>query len=159
MNGQEPEKVHKTFKVYKIYVDTMDNLRITGFLEDLDSTGITVANKTPIKATERMMVPAENIKSIKMRRKGSVLKGAGYGLAVGIAAGAMTGSQASDESFFSREASIAIGSIMFGSMGAITGAIIGSASKKMVIHGKVAMYHLKIPVIEEMVYGKVRASE
>ena len=148
--GQE-EEVH--YKIFKVWVETMDGLQAKGFLTQVDSTGITIAPNHTTPTLDTAFYAASSIRSLKLRRKGSAGKGAAMGCAIGIGLGVLA-NVADDDTGVAEdgiESGIVVG---LGVIGTGLGAFAGSGRKKYQIDGKETMYYLKIPLILEQITKK-----
>ena len=135
----------KKVKVYKIWVTKMDGSTVNGFFYAADEQGITISKSKTLDESNLLLVKAENISLIKLRRKGAVGKGAGIGFVSGAAFGAIIGYAAGDDPenvWFSTTAKEKAGggAILFGALGSGVGALWGTGKKKIPIGGNVETY-------------------
>ncbi|NNK88214.1 MAG: hypothetical protein HKO90_08025 [Flavobacteriaceae bacterium] len=115
--------------VYKVKVKR-DNMSATkGVLLDADQAGITVRSYPKGTTHLDMSIPAEDIVSITIRKKGN---GGLYGAIGGAAIGAVL--SASGDSYFDDGAEAAIGAAIFAIPGYFIGRSITSKKKKIIIN-------------------------
>lgn len=147
--GQEQEKL----KTYKVMVKKMDGTRVRGYFIKADNNGITVDVSKRFEEDGLVVITAADIAKIKLRRKGSVTRGALMGLAAGGALGAITGYADGDDTggFFSlsKETKAAVLGTFFGLCGTVIGAVIGTSRKKFYIYGSNDTYRKELPILQQ----------
>lgn len=131
-------------KIYKIWVLKIDGSKEKGFFYKANEKGITVSKSKSLDASNLILVEAENISLIKVRRKGAIGKGAGIGFLSGAAVGAGMGfAQGDDEpgwfSLTKEDKAVGIG-VALGLLGTGVGAIAGTGTKKIPIYGDLETY-------------------
>jgi len=163
LRAQTDSATQKRQKVFIASVTTMDSKSLTGSLAAVNDTQLILKSNN-----QRMVVPAENLKSFTMKRKHSALRGALIGFGVGSAAGIIIGlasgndpvmtynpgpygdplgleaiGVAMNNSFAMTAGQKAVfGGIGLGVTGAVVGTIIGAvAKKKFIIGGKKEKFH------------------
>jgi hypothetical protein len=133
-------------KVYKVWVTKMDGSKIYGFLFAANEQGISITETKSLEGLNSILVEVENIREIRVRRKGSVGRGAGWGAVSGAALGAIIGLASGDdpENQFlysaSAEEKAGVSAIVLGGIGGGFGAIIGTGKKKILIDGNTKVY-------------------
>ena len=170
ITGQNPDRQ----RTYKIWIETMDSRMIKGFLTDIDSSGITLSGDRNNLYADTYFVNADNVRLIKLRRRGSGIRGAGYGLLGGAAFGALLGAASGDDGRscsttqttwgdltwcsdgLTAGEKAAGGAIVGGFFGSIAGTAVGHIKRKFIIDGNLSMYYLKIPIIREYT-GRIAA--
>ena len=148
----------KKIIVYKVWVTKMDGSKVRGFFYAADAQGVTISKSKTPDESNLLLVEAENIRLIKMRRKGAVGKGAGIGFLSGAAFGAIIGYASGDDGL--RCTSTVIGTLCFegstagekaiieaiglGIIGSGVGAIVGTSKKKIHIDGNIETYRIQL---------------
>jgi len=163
LQAQTDSAAEKKQKIFIASVTTMDKKLLKGYLSAVNDTQLILKSNN-----QRMVVPAENLKSFTMKRKHSALRGALIGFGVGAAAGIIIGlasgndpvmtynpgpygdplgleaiGVAMNNSFAMTAGQKAVfGGIGLGVTGAVVGTIIGAvAKKKFIIGGKKEKFH------------------
>ena len=138
----------KKIKVYKVWVTKMDGSKVRGFFYAADAQGVTISNSKTPDESNLLLVEAENIRLIKMRRKGAVGKGAGIGFLSGAAFGGIIGYAGGDDEpgllSATKETKAGVGAIVFGLVGTGVGAIVGTGKKKIHIDGNIETYRIQL---------------
>ncbi len=123
--------------MYKVWVRTVENEKVHGYLGAVGESTIVVLNLTRHK---KRTLSLEEIKTIKFRRKGKVTKGIVYGAFSGLALGGGVGFASGDDpppAYFSLSAGQK--ATILGVLAVIPGAIIGgglsSNKTKILIDG------------------------
>ncbi|WP_420378252.1 hypothetical protein [Gilvibacter sp.] len=147
--GQEQEKL----KTYKVMVKKMDGTRVRGYFIKADKNGITVDVSKRFEEDGLVVIAAADIAKIKLRRKGSITRGALIGLATGTAIGGLAGYTAGDDrggfvSFTKEEKAVILGTF-FGLCGTVIGAVIGTSRKKFYIYGSNDNYRKELPILQQ----------
>jgi hypothetical protein len=146
VHGQDTLQGGRTI-TYEIKLKLRNNQKKEGYLKDItDSTVVYSTAKStigaPYLATDKY-VGYSDIELVRIRRKGSVGRGALIGLGAGAATGALAGFASGDDppstGFFSLQftAGEKAGAlaILFGLPGAALGAILGTTSLKFPVNG------------------------
>lgn len=141
-------------KPYKVWIDQMDNSRvIKGFLYSADDKSVKISKIA--KATDSsslLIVDAERINQIKLRRKGKIGRGAGIGAASGALLGGILGLADGDDEpgWFSatKEEKAVGGGILLFIPGAAIGAGIGAIKMKIVIQGNMENYSMNLDKLQ-----------
>ncbi|MBC2838840.1 hypothetical protein [Robiginitalea sp. SC105] len=131
-------------KTYDVRVFLMDNSQVKGTLYAARESELVILREdlTPVK-----YLP-ENIRALKLRRAGSIGKGAWVGAVGGCIAGAVAGY--ASESGSGWEDVGAIGGAIVGTpLGAIVGVVIGSGKKKYTLNGDKDRYNALLPTLEK----------
>lgn len=137
-------------KPYKVWIDQMDNSNvIKGFLYSVDEYSLKISkDKTGLDSTSVIIVDAERINLIKLRRKGRIGRGAGIGAASGALLGGILGLADGDDEpgWFSatKEEKATGGGILLAIPGAAVGAGVGAIKKKIVIDGNMENYSMNL---------------
>lgn len=139
-----------TFKIYQVWIKPLDNsATIKGVLYALNDSSIFISNsllKKDYCSGNYWAKPilVKNVKTLKVRRKGSVGKGALTGILSGAITGIIVGFAAGDDppGLFSYDASqkATWAGIGFAIIGVSVGAGIGSSSKNFQIEGRIENY-------------------
>ncbi len=121
---------------YKVVLQTKEGKVINGNLKQINSSAI---------LTNMDTYNLENINTVKIYKKGSVGRGLliGFlsGAVIGIATGLISGDDPPNQWFSMSAGEKAFGgALIFGSMGAATGAVIGLIHKKFTINGNKEKY-------------------
>jgi hypothetical protein len=159
----DPEQPGKKQRPFVIRVTTNDSKAMTGLLRSINDSQLVLLRSlkpapSPVSAHDQFQIPAENIKSLTVRRKNSALKGALIGLGVGALTGIIVGLADGDDPVYTDPvydpfSAIAVsisnsfamtagekavvGGLVLGAGGAIIGTIIGAVvKKKFIIGGK-----------------------
>ena len=147
--GQEQEKL----KTYKVMVKKMDGTRVRGYFIKADNNGVTVDVSKRFEEDGLVVIAAEDIVKIKLRRKASITRGALTGLAIGTAVGGLAGYAAGDDSggfvSFSKEEKAVILGTAFGFFGTVIGTVIGTSRKKFYIYGSNDNYRKELPILQQ----------
>lgn len=132
---------------------THSGVSVGGYFHHADTTGIYYATtKSALKDLRQLeRMPLQDTHNIKIRRKGSVVRGALFGFLAGTVTGTMVGSTiASNEDYsdagilegvtqgFGTVAGGVIGALSGALAGTITGALIGNGKKRFLLRGKVS---------------------
>lgn len=159
MHSQEVRKP----KRYITKVKTLQKgQKQVGYLAELNETSIMLMEKYTLTPLPEINV--DQIKKVNFRRKGSVLKGAAIGTAVGFLGGMLifSGDECKNHggsSIFGQ--SIGLGCEQMGTLeggafmaqlGAITGALIGTCKKRIMINGSQERYEKKKEKMRQFLY-------
>ena len=124
----------------------MDETKISGTLQAVKEKQIILVDED----LYRINLDSKEIDVIKLRRVGSMGRGAWIGAASGIVAGALVGAASHDENdLLLKEASMGGGGVLGLLIGTGLGIGIGSAKKKLVVNGDENAYRLHLPVLRE----------
>ena len=137
-------------KPYKVWIKQMDNPTvIKGFLSSVDEYSLKIGkNISAVDSASVIIVDAERINLIKLRRKGRIGRGAGIGAASGVLLGGILGLADGDDEpgWFSatKEEKAVGGGILLVIPGAAVGAGVGAIKKKIEIGGNMENYRMNI---------------
>lgn len=144
-------------KVHRAWIQKMDESRVKGYLVRLDSSEVVLLVGPFKKSMDTTRVRSSEIKSIKIRRKGSVLKGAAIGALTGALLGTGIGFFDGDDTcrrgewclftFTAEEKAMALGTFL-GITGGIVGALTGTRREIFAIEGELNKYHQLLPQLE-----------
>jgi len=129
---------------FKLWVSKMDkSKKAKGYLYEIEDSLITVMDFSGQGVYQK--VDVQNIKEIKLRKRGKPMKGIFFGALVGFSMGAIIGYAAGDDqgsfSLFSAGEKAIIGGTLLVIPGAIIGGVIGhQMSVKIPIRGSQIMY-------------------
>lgn len=135
--GKHPRKNH----IYNVSIKTNQE-SVRGFLHEVyeDSLTIILSQKTK----NVYMIEGKEIEKIKIRRKGRVGRSTWQGALIGAGAGFLLGYAAGDDEpgwfSYTKEEKAAQSAFAVGAVGALTGALIGTGSKKIVINYDLKAY-------------------
>ncbi|OUS03464.1 hypothetical protein A9Q86_00700 [Flavobacteriales bacterium 33_180_T64] len=141
-------------KVHKVWVTLLDGSKIKGNLYSANEIGIKVINNT-LDLENPIIINADDIDELKIRRKGkignSILIGCGVGVAFGGLLGLISGDDEGGLVSFSKEEKVAMGAVVFGVLGTGVGALAGTKKEKFIITGNLEVYRLKLREILQYV--------
>lgn len=149
-------------KAYKIWVKKMDGSKVNGYLYSTTEQGINISTSSSAEDLSLILIEAENIREIRLRRKGSVGRGLGIGFLGGALIGAIIGFADGDNDdkcspFFGgqictegkksgeKATELAVG---LGIFGAGVGAVVGTGKKKFLIDGNTDTYISNLVVLK-----------
>jgi len=116
---------------YKVWVKSKDHtMNIDGYLNKIDDNALTLMKSGGYEKT----VSWEDIKSVKLRKKGNIKRGLLYGFITGVGLGGIVGFSTGG-GFVSRRNSALVGGIPLGLLGGIIGGGIGSIKDYIPING------------------------
>ncbi len=159
INGQEHNTSDKTIKLYKVWVKTNEG-KLKGFIYSADGDGIKISKTKKFETDALVFVASKNIKQVKFRKKGAVIKASLIGGLACAAAGYGLGLSGGDDDSgwfsYSKEEKATVGAILFGFTGGLVGAIIGSGTVKITIDYKLENYlHQLINIKRYSVYDQL----
>lgn len=144
-------------KVHRAWIQKMDDSRVKGYLARLDSTEVVLFVGPLKKSVDTLRVRSSEIKTLKIRRKGSVLKGAAIGALTGALLGTGIGFFDGDDTcrrgewclftFTAEEKAVALGTFL-GVTGGIVGALTGTRREKYTIDGDLNKYYQLLAKLE-----------
>ncbi len=148
------QKTAKVNQIYKIWVKPMDHSAvIKGYLYRVNETSIYLIGLKSLDTTNLINIDSKNIDVIKWRKKGSIKKGLGFGVAggalIGLIVGLTTDLEDLDPQLDSPDPitkGVARGALTFGTtiaygvIGGGIGAGVGSIKKKALIKGDIENY-------------------
>lgn len=152
-----PQEKIKKVKIYKTWVSLMDESEIHGILYQLKDSSILVTN---MKMEESQEIDIKDIQKIKIRRKNSIGRGAIIGGASGLVVGGLIGYMNGDDEdsdnglnfiAMSAEEKAVSSGILFMTLGAGTGILIGTIKKKFDINGNISNYNKNIQQLRKYV--------
>jgi len=150
-NAYAQNKSNK-IKDYKIWVILTNGTQFRSVLYSADKEGIVIKKKSSTDSLDLATINAENISSIKFRRKNSIGRGALIGGLSGVAVGAIAGFASGDDEAgwfaFSAEEKAAAGAAVLGTLGAGLGALVGTSKKKITINGDIKNYERQLELIQ-----------
>jgi hypothetical protein len=151
-------------KVYKVWVYTMDDVRVKGYLSKADSSGVVVSGTPSRISPDTLRINFENIKSVKYRRKGAGGRGTLIGLGSGATAGFLLGIAGGDQTSTCHgwfggtytcttpaEEVGTVYAVLGGVTGSIVGAIAGGSKKEMIIEGGPTRYAKQLESLKNLV--------
>ncbi len=133
--GQTPNQLKS--RKYKTWVTPIDNSgTIKGYMSEVGDSSIVISN---LKNIEKQRIYFNNIKIIKFRKRGEIVKGVLFGAFTGFAVGGLIGLASGDDkgyiiNFTAGEKGLVAGTLLT-IPGAIIGGIIGSIKIKIPING------------------------
>ena len=128
-------------KPYKVILKTKDGQFITGNLNSISNTSLSMSDKK----INMQSYDIEKIIDLKIYKKGSVGRGAIIGFLTGAITGFVIGMASGDDDpkqWFAMTSSekAFTGGILLGGAGALTGALLGLIHKKITINGQKEKY-------------------
>ena len=141
-------------KTYKAWVTFTDDIRIRGTFYSAETDGLMLIGED----LNEIRIDPKKVKTISLRRKGSVGKGVWIGALSGAVVGAIAGYASGDDEpgWFSStaEEKAAGGAIFLSFPGAGIGALIGSARTVFAINGNYQTYLTRLPELEKYALHK-----
>ena len=135
-------------QTYKVWVTLVNNTQVKGTLHAANENEIVILDKDLVQIN----LARETIGIIKIRKKGSIGRGALLGTASGALAGGVIGYAGGDDEpgilSFSAEDKAAIGAILAAPVGALVGIAIGSGREEFVINGSKKVYASFLPAFQ-----------
>ncbi len=134
-------------KVHKVWVTLVDGSNVKGNLYAADKEGIKIIKNKETDISNLIMIRAENISVVKIRRKGKIGNGALIGGLSGAGLSVLLGLTTNDDGFFTKEEVMAISSVLFVPLGTGIGALAGSKRMILAINGDKELYNSNLEII------------
>ncbi|MFZ9004221.1 MAG: hypothetical protein ACO20F_10135 [Robiginitalea sp.] len=145
-------------KAYKARVTLIDESKVKGVLYTANEEGLVIMDVNLVDSVS--FLDSRNIKILKVRKKGSIGRGAWIGALSGAALGAIIGFADGNDPpdciilCATAEEKALIGAVTLAVPGTGVGALIGSASKKFYVHGEKGTYLSVLPEIKKYAFIK-----
>jgi hypothetical protein len=149
----------QTSKTYKVWVKTLfENEKQIGYLSELKESSIMLLDKQNLSPFPEIHI--DQIKHIKFRKKGRVLRGAAIGAAIGFISGAILlpgeDCKNAEPKLFGIGGCVETepmdGAIAYAKIGAIIGVFIGKGKIKIPIHGSPSYYQKNKEKMKRFLY-------
>jgi len=155
--GLNAQDTTKKIKAHRIWVTSVDDIKIKGILYSVDQGLIKIVKNNYKKNSDIISITSEQISILKIRRKGKVWKGAGIGALTGFVMGGIMGIVQGDDDpnqlywfggpYTKEEKAFANGMSLF-IIGSGVGSIVATKRNKFIINGDKEQYKYHLPELE-----------
>lgn len=139
---------------YNVWITSVhDDSVAKGYLYSADSDELIVIDNTEFDTSSLRHIDPKNIKTIKIRRKGRMGRGALIGGGAGVLTGVIIGG-VNDADQISQGGLMMGSAVFFGAIGAGVGLMVGSHKKKMEISGNIETYENNLYLLRNFSVNK-----